>query len=68
VIVAAYVMLAASALLLAFSVGVAWERRHWRELMRERDRVAEVFLLAVRGIRDELVKQARDQRGAPWLN
>jgi len=67
-IVAAYVMLVCSGLMLAFSIGVAWERRHWNELQRERERVAEAFLLAMRGIRDEIVKQVQTRGGAPWLN
>ena len=67
-IVAALVVIVCCALMIAFSFGVAWERRHWRELMRERDRVAEAFLLAVGGIRDELIKQVRTHGGAPWLN
>ena len=66
--IAALVVISCSARMLAFSVGVAWERRHWRELMRERDRVAEAFLLAMRGIRDEIVKQVQTRGGAPWLN
>ena len=67
-ITASLVVINCCALMLAFSIGVAWERRHWRELMRERDRVAEAFLLAVRGIRDELIHQVRNHGGAPWLN
>lgn len=67
-IVAALVLIGCSALTLSFSIGVAWERRHWRELMQERDRVAEAFMTAIRGIRDELISQVRTKGGAPWLN
>jgi len=67
-IAATILLLAVAGCLVSFAAGIAWERRHWRDLMRERDQVAEAFLKGLAGLQAEMIRQVQIHGGAPWLN
>jgi len=66
--VAAVVLLAISACLAWFAAGIMYERRHAQALIRERELVAEAYLVGLRNIQQELIRQVQTHGGAPWLN
>jgi hypothetical protein len=67
-ITVAITLLAVAGGLASFAAGIRWERRHWRDLMRERDQVAEAFLTGLAGLQKEMIRQVQIHGGAPWLN
>ena len=67
-IAATITLLAVAGCLTSFTAGIVWERRHAQALIRERELVAEAYLVGLRTIQQELIRQIQTHGGAPWLN